>query len=307
MTTGTGARARLGSDRVLVLGGAMLWGTTGTAQALGPAGASPATVGAVRIALGALALIALCLAGRRLGGLHGFVAPRLRLWTLGAVLGIAAYQVCFFAGVARTGVAVGTVVALGGAPVATGAIELALRGTRPERRWALSTALAVGGCALLVGVGRDAQVDPLGVLLAVAAGGAYALYTVTSKTLMEAGHGPVQTMAVTFAAGTVLLAPVLIAGDIAWLGSGRGIAMALWLGVVTVAVGYSLFASGLSRLAAATVATLTLVEPLTAALLAVVVLGERPGAVAVLGAGLVATGLVLLAVRPAASRATAAL
>ncbi|MGI8875289.1 MAG: EamA family transporter, partial [Egibacteraceae bacterium] len=71
--------------------------------------------------------------------------------------------------------------------------------------------------------------------------------------------------------------------------------------------GYSLFASGLSLLAAATVATLTLVEPLAAALLAVVVLGERPGAVAVLGAGLVATGLVLLAVRPAASRATAAL
>ncbi|MEZ4645709.1 MAG: hypothetical protein R3E31_23765 [Chloroflexota bacterium] len=41
-----------GNGRFLVLFAAMLWGTTGTAQALAPPTASPAAIGAVRLALG---------------------------------------------------------------------------------------------------------------------------------------------------------------------------------------------------------------------------------------------------------------
>ena len=53
--------------------------------------------------------------------------------------------------------------------------------------------------------------------------------------------------------------------------------MALWLGAVPTALAYILFASGLRHLPANEVATLTLAEPVTAALLGAVVLGERPG------------------------------
>jgi DME family drug/metabolite transporter len=55
----------------LVLAAAVLWGTTGTARALAPAGASPLSVGAVRIAVGGAALVAVARLGgglRRSGG-----------------------------------------------------------------------------------------------------------------------------------------------------------------------------------------------------------------------------------------------
>lgn len=44
--------------RVFILAAAMLWGTTGTAQALAPAGVNPLALGALRVAIGGIALLA---------------------------------------------------------------------------------------------------------------------------------------------------------------------------------------------------------------------------------------------------------
>jgi DME family drug/metabolite transporter len=72
--------------------------------------------------------------------------------------------------------------------------------------------------------------------------------------------------------------------------------MALFLGAVPTALAYVLFARGLRRLTPGETATLTLAEPLTATGLGLLVLGERPGAVVAVGAGLVLAGLLALAV-----------
>ena len=93
----------------MVLLAAVCFGTTGTAQALGP-DASPVTVGAVRIAVGALLLV---LVARAVPAAPARW-PRRELAIVAAA--IAVYQLAFFAAVDRTGVAVGTVVALGSAP-----------------------------------------------------------------------------------------------------------------------------------------------------------------------------------------------
>ena len=81
--------------------------------------------------------------------------------------------------------------------------------------------------------------------------------------------------------------------------------LALYLGLVPTALAYVLFARGLQKLPAASVATLTLAEPLTAATLGVAVLGERPGPVAGLGALLVLSGLLVLSAQPRRRPATA--
>jgi DME family drug/metabolite transporter len=88
-------------------------------------------------------------------------------------LAVAAYQPLFFAGVSLTGVAVGTVTAIGSAPVWAGLIGLLFGGEKPSARWALATALAVAGCALLLLGSGGVSVDPLGVLLYLAAGLGY--------------------------------------------------------------------------------------------------------------------------------------
>jgi DME family drug/metabolite transporter len=287
-------------SRAQVLLAAVCFGTTGTAQALGP-DASAVTVGAVRVAVGALLL----LAAQRLvaRAQAGRWAP---VPLVAGALGVAAYQLCFFAAVKDTGVAVGTVVALGSAPALAGLGGWLLDRRRPDAAWAVATSLACSGVALLALAGGGSEVSPPGVVLALGAGASYAAFTLASKRLLDAGHGVEPVMARMFGLGAVLLLPVLLLGDLAWVGTAGGAAMALWLGAVPTAIAYLLFARGLRHLPANEVATLTLGEPVTAALLGALVLAERPGAVAVVGIVAILAGLAVLAVPRRAHAVTTA-
>src|SRR3954470_18595440 len=217
--------------RLQVLLAAVCFGTTGTAQALGP-DASPVTVGAARIAVGAVLLL---LAQRLVVREHA--GRWARGPVLAAALGVAAYQLCFFAAVKDTGVAVGTVVALGSAPALAGAGGWLLDRRAPGGAWAAATALACAGVALLaLAGGGSSQVSAPGIALAVGAGAAYAAFTLASKRLLDQGHGVEPVMARAFGLGALLLSPVLVLGDASWLATGSGAAMALWLGAVPTAL-----------------------------------------------------------------------
>ena len=283
-----------------VLAAAVLWGTTGTAQALAGSAADPLTVGAVRLAVGSLALLgAAALRGalRSLGGVRwpGLVA---------AAVCMAAYQPLFFAGVGRTGVAVGTVVGIGSAPVAAGLLGALLRREVPNGRWMAATALTLLGCVLLAVPGRELAADPVGILLAAGAGTAYAGYSAITKGLVRR-HGPDGVAAVVFSLAALLLLPLLWRGNLSWLGQARGLAVALHLGLVATAAAYLLFHRGLARVPVGTAATLSLAEPATATVLGVVVLGERLAPVTWAGVGAILAGLVVLAAGPAGSRQAA--
>jgi DME family drug/metabolite transporter len=274
----------------------VLFGTTGTARALGP-DISPLGVGAARIAVGAalLALVAALVARRATSP-----APRWsRLPVALGGLGVAGYQLAFFAAVADTGVAVGTVVALGSAPVFAGLLSR-LTGATPrlDGRWAACTALATAGVAMLVASGQSAAVKPLGVALALGAGIGYAAYTVAAKRLLDQGHRPEAVMARTFGAGALILLPILPLTGFAALASPGAVGLALYLGAIPTALAYVLFARGLQMLPTAEVATLTLAEPLTAAALGTIVLGEQLTAGAAVGAAMVLAGLAALALKP---------
>lgn len=275
--------------RLEVLLAAVLFGTTGTALALGPSSASPLGVGAARIVIGGAILAVLAAAT---GALRG---P----WPIGLVLsagvGVAVYQLSFFEAVDRTGVAIGAIVAIGSGPVFVGAFERLVDGVWPGRRWAVATAIATAGVALLTVSGaRSASADVVGVGLALVAGAGYATYTVIAKRLIRGGRAPVGVMGVAFGIAAVLLIPVLIGAGTGWLGSGSGIAVALYLGIFPTAVSYVLFARGLTHLPASEVATLVLAEPLTATALGVLALGEAFGALDAAGAVLVLAALVIL-------------
>ena len=281
----------------LVLAAAICWGTTGTAQALAPAGAQPASVGAARLAVGGIALLALAV-GR--GALRWGERWPVRA-TLVAAGSMAAYQLCFFAGVVKTGVAVGTIIAIGSAPLFAGVIGFLARGERPGRRWAAATVLAVVGCSLLLAAGRSIHVDLLGMSLAAGAGAAYASFAVASKRLLE-DKPPDAVMAAVFTLGALFLAPLLFTTSLSWLAQWRGLGVVLHLGLVTVTIAYSLFARGLNQVPVATAATLSLAEPLTAALLGVFLLGERLTPIEISGIVLIFAGLALVSVGMSAGK-----
>lgn len=275
-----------------VLLAAALFGTTGTAQALGPSAATPLGVGAVRLLVGGLALLALL---ALVGGRWSQVGALWRTPT-GLLAGVCTglYQICFFAGVERAGVAVGTLVAIGSGPVLTGLLAVRLLRERPGRTWLAATGLCVTGLALLVLGGSAAGgADLIGVLLALGAGLAYAAYTVFAKRQLDAGHRPAAVMAAAFGLGGLLSVPVLLTQPLGWLATGAGLALAAYLGLVTVTLAYLLFARGLAVLPAGPVTTLVLAEPVVATALGVIVLEERLAALGRLGAGLILVGLLV--------------
>jgi drug/metabolite transporter, DME family len=272
--------------RAQVLLAAICFGTTGTAQAVGPGG-SPVAVGAARIVLGGL-LLAPVARGLRVR------MPRIGAALIGMATAVAVYQLSFFAAVKLTGVAVGTVVAIGSGPAAAGALGLLVNGERLSARWAQATILAAIGVLLLAGDG-GASVDLTGVALAVTSGVGYATYTVLSKRMLDAGEAPEGVMAAGFGGAAVLLLPALVVAGPGFLGTPGGLAMAAYLAAVPTALAYVLFSRGLRHMSSGETATLVLAEPLTAAVLGVVALGEHPSPTAGIGALLVLAGLLVLA------------
>lgn len=275
-----------------VLGAALLWGTTGTAQAFAPAGFDPKVIGALRLLIGGIALLLLALYRRELGRLHDW---RWRPVILAAAF-TASYQLCFFAAVAKTGVAVGTIVGIGSSPIAGGLLGLIFRGEKPGRRWLLATLMAIIGCSLLSLSGGEIAIDPLGILLAIGAGASYAAYTLMIKGLLEQ-HSPNAVMAVVVCVGAIMLSPLLAGCDPDWLLQPRSIAVILHLGLATMALSYWLFARGLQSVQVATAVTLSLAEPMTAATLGILVLGEQLNAQAFFGISLIFAGLLVLIIR----------
>lgn len=210
---------------------------------------------------------------------------------LAGIVGVAAYQVSFFAAVDTAGVALGTAVAIGSAPVMTGLIEWGIGGGRPATRWWLATVVAATGVAVLAG---PSSLAPAGVALALAAGASYAVYAVASKRLLDSGLDSPTAMAVVFGGGGVLLLPALVLVDLSWVATPAGVVLLAWLALATILLSYLLFGAGLRQVRASTAATLSLAEPLTAAVLGIAVLGERPTPAGLAGAVVILVGLVIL-------------
>lgn len=288
---------------IAVLAAAVLFGTTGTSQALGPDGTTPLSVGVMRMVIGGtgLAVLAFTLARRHAKGRSPADRPRLgiRPVLLMALTGacLAVYQPLFFLGTARNGVAVSTVIALGSAPVLAGLLEWALTRRLPSPTWIGATALATAGVALLGmgGATGAGGTDPVGVAGAVGAGASFAVIANVQRRLLDDGWDPFTVVGAMGASAALVSAAALPLIDVSWLREPRGLTMALWLGLATISVAYVLFTWGLQGLSAATAATLTLGEPLTAAVLGVTVLGERLSPLAVAGLVVLALGLALLA------------
>jgi DME family drug/metabolite transporter len=275
-----------------VLAAGALWGTTGTSQAFAPEGAQPYTIGALRLVIAGAALIPYALSRRALPS-----SQRWPLFPTGvAAVSMAAYQPLFFGAVATTGVAVGTIVAIGSAPIIAGMLSWVVSRERPNTRWGIATALAVLGTALLFAMDSESSVSIEGVALALGAGASYAIYVVASKVLLES-HQPDAVIAVVFSLSALILLPLLLLADLDWVFSVGGAMTVLYLGLIATALAYVLFVRGLNLLPVGSTVTLSLAEPLTAAALGVIVLGERLSPSAALGVLLLLAGLAIIGIQ----------
>ncbi|GGP81602.1 DMT family transporter [Saccharothrix coeruleofusca] len=285
----------------MVLGAAVLWGTVGPAQVLAASDADPRALGAARLVLGGLVLLGVLSAtgrgepGRwRLLG-HGATPG----WLVLAAVSTAAYQVAFLSSVARAGAALSTVVALGVAPPAVGALARIAGAERLTRPWLLGTVAAVAGTALLLLPGATVRADTTGVLLGVLSGICYGVYTVAAKRLLDSTAPALVAVSATLVLGGVVILP--FTDGLEPLAEPNALALVGWFAIPATAIGYLLFVSGLRHVTAATAGTLSLAEPLVAAVLGLAFLGEHLPWPAGAGACLLLAGLVV-ATSPAPDR-----
>lgn len=274
---------------IWVLFAAMLWGTTGTAQTFLVGEAHPLTIGAVRLAIGGFGLLAFVWISGKMSGVR---IPW--IWVGLSALCMSLFQPFFFSAVQLTGVAIGTVVAIGSAPAFSGILEALVLKRKPERVWVFSSVLSVAGCILLFANRDSYLVDPLGVMLGLLAGLAFAGYAMFSKNvlgLMEV----VPAVAVIFSLSGLGLLPFLFFLDTGYLAEPKNLMIVAYLGLAATSLAYLLFSSGLKAIPSSSAVTLSLAEPLTASVLGVAVVGEALSGQSWFGVTLLIGGIALLA------------
>lgn len=284
------------ASALLVLAGAVLFGTVGTAQALGP-DVPASTLGASRmlVTAGIFGIVAVALGqGRGIGR----ALRQSPAWWAG--IGQGAFNLFFLAAMKEAGVAVGTLVAIGAAPVITGLIT-----RHVTRSWLAATAVAVAGLALLVlgQQGGSLSASPLGVGLALGAATSYAAYIVAGNAAEARGLETQSFLAAAFAVSALVTLPWLVTGDLDWVTTGGGALLLGYLVLVPTIAAYSLFNRGLRGVRSGTASTLALIEPVVAATLAFVLLDERLGATGLVGAAMILLGLLLIVRSTAAGEA----
>ena len=273
---------------LLVLFAAVLWGTTGTAQTFLPQTAQPLTIGASRLAIGGFSLLIIMLWMKKIN----FSTWPWKL-TIIAAFCMALFQPLFFTSVRVTGIAIGTVVAIGSSPVFSGMIEWLFLKMKPSRAWGIATTLSVIGCSLLF-LNKDALiVQPFGVTLSLIAGFVFAIYTMISKSLL-AKVDAIPAVAMTFSIGAFMLMPFLCIFDSSWVIEPRNLGTILYLGIMTTSAAYILYLLGLKQVPASSAVTLSLGEPLTAAVLSVIIVGEVLSPLSWLGVILLLGGILVL-------------
>ncbi|MGY1594516.1 DMT family transporter [Geodermatophilus sp. SYSU D00708] len=275
----------------LVVAAALCWGTSGVSGRIvaDRTDLGPLDIAWHRMAVGAAVLLVAHLLTRRRRPvavpLTGPVALRLAL----VAAGLAAYQLAYFAAVASAGVSIATLVALGLAPLLITVGAALLGHGRPDRATMLALTAALTGLGLLVGLTAGASTGTavlLGALLAVGSALGYAVVTLASGGLPA---GVPVTLA-GFVGGALLLTPVALAGGLHLTAEPVALATLIYLGAVPSAAAYALFFRGLRTVPGAVAAIVTLLEPVTATVLATAFLGERlplgalAGGVLVLGA-----------------------
>lgn len=284
LSSSTSAGTRLSLLQLSAAG--VLWGTIGVVVQVVAArtGLGAVAIGFYRLAVAALVLLAVAVPARRQVVAAFRAAPAA---TVAAGAGLAAYQALYFVAVRLDGVSVATVVSLGLAPVLLSAWETLRTRRRPSSATLGASVAAIAGLVLIGGatIEPGAATAGLGLLAAVASGVVYAGSTAVSRHTAQ-GVPPLILTTLSCVTGAIALAPLAALEGLAFAPHPAPIALLVYAGAVTTALAYALFYSGLRHTSGSVAVVITLLEPLTAALLAVLLLGEPLAGSTIVGGAL---------------------
>lgn len=291
MSVQTLLRSRAGL--LAVSGAGLLWGTTGVAvrTVQDHSSLSAISIGCYRMIISAVVLLIVMRAAVWRRAALAWRNHRIAFLISGAGLGW--YQALYFLGVQDVGVSVSTLISLGLAPVVLTLVSAVSNRRAPAPAAIVTVLCAVGGLALVTlsaGNSPDAPHPVIGIVASVASGVGYAFVTVMNRRLVSDGDALALTGA-TSVIGAVVLLPIAIPAGMAVPSSAIANGWLVYIGILPTVVAYWLFYTGLRSTPTEVAGVLTLLEPLTAALLAAWLLGESLST-----AGWIGTGLLLAAI-----------
>ncbi|MGU3577256.1 DMT family transporter [Brucellaceae bacterium C25G] len=280
----------------------IMWGTTGVAATFAPQ-VSPVAIGAASMGIGGL-----------LQSLLAFRVIRLnykKLWAHRTLLvfggiNIVIYPLAFYASMRLAGVTIGTVVSIGSAPLIAAIIESIVDRQRVSNRWIIGAAIGLAGILLLCVMGshKNAETSPnsmfyifAGIGLGLMAGLTYAIYSWVARRLMMNNIPSLAVMGALFGCGSTLLIPILLFTGAAFLQSSTNMAVGAYMALVPMFMGYILFGYGLARVQASTATAITLLEPVVAAFLAIIIVGERLSFYGWIGVILILISLIFITIK----------
>lgn len=286
---------------------AILFGSLGVATqfvfASAPTNAYSVTLLRALIALPVLILISIPLVGKKF-----FVIARrdLRIMIFAGLM-MAMYQVSFVLALRLVNVTIATLITLCMVPVFAAFLSAPLLRERVHRNIYFAMGIAIAGVVLLVGFqpvndfGANAW---LGIALALLTALGSALFQICGRMVSKRYH-PFQTLTIFFFVAALALLPLALLNGLVVDYPPSGWMFLLYLGIGISVIGYAFLILGL-RTTPATIATIiALLEPLTGALLAWLLLSERLGATGIAGAALLlaAMGIVMRSQRETAEPA----
>lgn len=280
-----GRRAGAAAAPLAVAVAAALFGTSATVAQLHAPALEPVSIAAWRLIVGGTALV---VASWAAGCAPWRFAARPATVLLGSGT-VVAFQAGYFAAVERLGVAQATVVTIAAGPIAAGVLDHCRGRASMTGRWAAGAGLTVAGVAVMSSGGWST--DATGWALAILAGCGFPVYGEVLRTL-GADRPGLAAVATVFGGAVPLAAVGVLFTDLAAVPAVGDLGAVLYLGLVATAAAYLLWAYGLRTLPVRDTVLITMLEPVTAVLLAAAFLGEVITLSAVVGIAAVLAGII---------------
>lgn len=277
---------------------AILWGSAGTAQTfITPETLTPFWVGALRLVFAAVFFSFLSfIRPKASSNLSAIPSSRLPYGVLVVAAGVAMafFNMLFFTGVKVAGVALGSCMIIGSAPVWAGILETVVFRKKPALLWIVGVLVAItGGVWMAISQADSISVSAAGFITCLVAGLCYSSYSLLAKELVKrvsplraSTHTFITAMCVALPAAWVMSgSPVIVTSDLI---------VVLYLGLIVTGVAYLLYSTALKTVQVSTCVALGLLEPVTAFILAIVVVGENVNGWAAIGLVIILTGLAIV-------------
>lgn len=288
-----GERIRMNGIFVVVFA-SVLWGTTGTAASY-ISDVSPFAIGA--FAMGGGGLLLAFHARAHLRKNSRLFLTHWPLLLIGASA-VGVYPLAFYTSMKFSGVAIGTLISIASAPLFSVLLERIISHKAISTQWIVSFIIGVLGTIFITLGKQNAQASSthlqlVGIGLGLLAGLSYALYSWSARHMIEKGIHSRPAMAGMFGLAALVLLPTLYFTGQNLFMDVKHIAIASYMALVPMFVGYLCFGYALQQIDASKAILITLLEPAIATIFAITIVGEHFSLIGSIGIGLIVLCLIL--------------